>query len=97
MNQNYHNLCLEEINKLGSALYKLGLKGKRVAIIGKNRYEWAVAHLANLLGGIVCVPLDKDLQYEELESSLIRSKADAIVFDEKLVENMKLLKENAYI
>ena len=92
-NKSYKDL-LEDVNEFGTGLFDLGLKGKRVAVIGKNRYEWAVAHLANLLGGIVCVPLDKDLQYEELESSLIRSKADAIVFDEKLVENMKLLKEN---
>ena len=83
---------LEEINKLGSALYKLGLKGKRVAIIGKNRYEWALAHMANLLGGIVSVPLDKDLQFDELERSLIRSKADAIIFDEKLEESIKEIK-----
>ena len=80
---------LEDINKLGTALYKLGLKGKRVAIVGKNRYEWALAHLANLLGGIVSVPLDKDLQYDELERSLIRSKADAIIFDEKLEESIR--------
>lgn len=85
---------LEEINKLGSALYKLGLKGKRVAIIGKNRYEWALAHMANLLGGIVSVPLDKDLQFDELERSLIRSKADAIIFDEKLEESIKKIKHS---
>ena len=30
---------LEDINKLGTALYNLGMKGKRIAIIGKNRYE----------------------------------------------------------
>lgn len=83
---------LEDVNKLGTALYHLGLKGKRIAIIGKNRYEWAVAHLANLLGGIVSVPLDKDLQYDELENSLIRSKADAIIFDEKQEEKIVELK-----
>ena len=49
---------LEDINKLGTALYKMGLKGKRVAVIGKNRYEWALAHISNLLGGIISVPLD---------------------------------------
>ena len=85
---------LEDINKLGTAIYKLGLKGKRVAIIGKNRYEWALAHISNLLGGIVSVPLDKDLQYDELERSLIRSKADAIFFDEKLEESIKKIKES---
>ena len=92
-NRTYKDL-LEDVNEFGTGIYSLGFKGKRIAIVGKNRYEWVVAHLANLMGGIVCVPLDKDLQFDELESSLIRSKADAIVFDEKLVENMKLLKEN---
>ena len=84
---------LEDINKLGTALYSLGLKGKRVAIIGKNRYEWVLTHLANLLGGSVSVPLDKDLQYDELENSIIRSKADCIVFDEKLTEQINEIKE----
>ena len=75
-----------DINAFGMSLYNMGLKGKRVAIIGKNRYEWVVAHLANLFGGIVSVPLDKDLKLEELENSLYRSKADAVVFDSKLLE-----------
>jgi long-chain acyl-CoA synthetase len=85
---------LEDINALGSGLFKLGAKGKRVAVIGKNRYEWVLAHLANLLGGIVSIPLDKDLQYEELENSLIRSKAEIIIFDEKLEEKILQIKEN---
>ena len=85
---------LNDINTLGKALYDLGAKGKRVAIIGKNRYEWVIAHLANLLGGIVSVPLDKDLQIEELESSLIRSKADYIVFDSNLTEKMQEIRNN---
>lgn len=97
-NISYENISytrlLKDINKLGTALYNIGLKGKRIAIIGKNRYEWVIGHLANLLGGIVSVPLDKDLQYEELENSLIRSKADCILFDEKLVDKINEIKEN---
>lgn len=85
---------LEDVNSLGTSFYKHNLKGKRVAIIGRNRYEWVVSHLANLFGGIVSIPLDKDLQYEELENSLIRSKADAIVFDEKLEDKILNIKEN---
>ena len=92
-NRTYKDL-LEDVNEFGTGIYSLGFKGKRIAIVGKNRYEWVVAHLANLMGGIVCVPLDKDLQFDELESSLIRSKADAIVFDAKLTDLMKQLKEN---
>ena len=85
---------LDGINSLGTSLYDLGLENSRVAVIGKNRYEWVIAHLANLLGGIVSVPLDKGLQLEELENSLIRSKVEAIVFDEKHKENIQKIKEN---
>lgn len=95
---NYTNISysrfLEDINSLGTAFYSLNLKGKRVAIIGKNRYEWALTHFSNQLGSIVSIPLDKDLQFEELENSLIRSKADAIVFDIKLLSLIKDIKEN---
>lgn len=85
---------LEDVNSLGTALYSLNLKSKRIAVIGKNRYEWVLTHLSNLLGSIVSIPLDKDLQLEELESSLIRSRADAIVFDTKLIDLIKEIKQN---
>ena len=84
---------LQDINAFGTKLYDLGLKGKRIAVVGRNRYEWVVAHLANLLGGMVSVPLDKELQVDELESCLERSKADVVVFDEKYVESIEEIKK----
>lgn len=47
-----------------------------------------------MLGGMVSVPLDKDLQYDELENSLIRSKADCIIFDEKHLDKIESLISN---
>lgn len=84
---------LEDINSFGSSLYKLNLENKKVAIVGSNSYEWVVAHLGVLLGGMVSVPLDKGLQLEELENSLIRSEAEAIVFDEKLKDTIEEIKK----
>ena len=86
---------LDNVNAFGTGLYSLGLKGKRVAVIGKNRYEWMVAQIGILLGSIVSVPLDKDLQLDELENSLIRSKADAIIFDPKLLKTLDQIKERS--
>ena len=88
INHTYQDF-LDDINSFGTGLYDLGLKGKRIAICGRNRYEWAVAHISNLFGNIVSVPIDKELQVNELEDSLIRSEVDAIVFDEKYIENIK--------
>ena len=95
-NKTYENITykmlLEQINALGTKLYSMGLKNKRIAILGRNRYEWALGHLTSLLGGITSVPLDKDLQVDELENSLIRSKTDAIYFDEKYIEKIEEIK-----
>jgi len=87
----YRNITFEEtlnnINNLGTALFNLGMKDKRIAIISKNRYEWTIGYMATLMGNMTVVPLDKGLTEVELESSLVRSKADAIIF-EKEYENM---------
>ena len=84
---------LEDINALGTKFYDLGLKGKRIAIVGRNRYEWILTHSTNFLGGIISIPLDKELQVDELESCLVRSKADVVVFDEKYQLNIEEIVE----
>ena len=93
INHTYNDL-LNDIYCFGTGLFKLGLRDSRVAVCGRNRYEWVVSHLSNLFGGIVSVPIDKELQVNELEESLIRSNVEAIVFDEKYLENFVKIKEN---
>lgn len=88
---------LEDINKLGTALYNMNLKEKRIAIIGRNSYEWALAHMTNMLGGMISIPLDKDLQCGELESLLLRSEPTAIVFDSKYIDKIEEVKNNPNI
>ncbi len=88
-----YKMFLKDINSFGTKLYEMGFKNKRIAIVGRNRYEWVLAHLTNLLGGIVSVPLDKDLQIDELENSFVRSKADIVVFDEKYLDKIEEIKK----
>ena len=83
----------EDINALGTALLKLGLKGKRIAIIGKNRYEWILSYITTLNGVGIAVPLDKGLPEQEIILSVQRSKADAIIFEENMIDFMKKIKQ----
>ena len=71
-----------DVDSLGQGLINLGLKGKRIAIIGKNSYEWALTYVTVLSSVGISVPLDKGLQAQEIESLLIRGKADCIIFDD---------------
>ena len=95
----YTNISYErfgkEMKSLGTALINLGLENKRIAIIGKNCYEWVLGFAATLSGVGISVPLDKGLQDNEILMSIQRSKADAIIFEEEFTEIMdRIRKEN---
>ena len=84
----------KEVDWLGAAFLARGLKGKRLAIIGKNRYEWMLGYYAQTCGLGIVVPLDKGLPLEELEMSLSRAKADVLLFDKDHLELANRLKAN---
>lgn len=87
-----HKEFREQVNELGTKLIDLGLKDKRIAIIGENRYEWALAYLAVACGTGVVVPLDKSLTEIEIESLIERSEVEAIFYTKKYDEIMEKLR-----
>lgn len=84
---------LDEINSLGTKLIDMGLKGKRIAVISENRYEWCLAYMATVCGTGIVVPLDKLLPANELESLIVRSGVEAIFYSSKYDEIMKDIKQ----
>lgn len=74
---------VKDIESLGTALLGMGLSGQHVAVLGENRYEWAIAHTAITNGVGVSVPLDKLLPANEVESLLLRGEAMAYIFSPK--------------
>ena len=82
----------EDIKAFGTKLIDLGLENKRIAIIGKNRYEWAVAFVSTLCGVGITVPLDKGLPEQEIMLSLKRAKADAVVFEAEYADTIEKVK-----
>ena len=84
-----HTEFRNDVNSLGTALIEMGLKGKRIAVIGTNSYNWEMAYLSIVCGTGIVVPLDKTLPENELESLIKSSSVEAIFFDEKYEENIK--------
>ena len=83
----------KNVEALGSAILKLGLSGKRIAIISKNRYEWIESYYAITTSGACVVPLDKALPNNEIISLLERSEVEAVIFEEKYSDVMKTVRE----
>ena len=87
-----HNEIRDMINYLGTALISLGLKGKRIGVIGENRYEWELAYLSVVCGVGIVVPMDKSLPANELEEVIERSEVEAIFYSKKYEETIKKIK-----
>lgn len=87
-----HNEIRDMINYLGTALISLGLKGKRIGVIGENRYEWELAYLSAVCGVGIVVPMDKSLPANELEEVIERSEVEAIFYSKKHEEIIKKIK-----
>ena len=88
-----HKEFRENINALGTTLIQMGLKDKRIAVISENRYEWELSYLAVASGVGVIVPLDKALPDNELESLILRSQVEAIIYSSKYDAIMNTLRE----
>ncbi|HEX2926995.1 MAG TPA: AMP-binding protein [Ruminiclostridium sp.] len=84
----------DDIDALGTALVSLGLKDKKIALIGENRYEWAATYLGVSSGTGVIVPLDRELPQNEIENCLQRSHADAIIFSGTVSKNIESILTN---
>ncbi len=84
---------LEDLNALGTELIELGLKDKRVAVIGDNCYQWASAYLAITCGLGVVVPLDKELGASELEQLIKEADCEGIFFTKKFLSIFQDIKE----
>ncbi len=73
-----------------AAFDAMGLKGKRVAVIGDTSPQWICTYLASLAAGCVAVPMDKELDVGEICKFLDIVEAKAIVysksFNEKFVD-----------
>ena len=82
-----------DVEALGTALISLGLKDKNVAVIGENRYEWAVSYLEIVNGTGTVVPLDKELPEAELESLINRGEVSAIIYSKKKSEQIENIKK----
>ena len=76
-----HQTFMDDMNALGNALLGLGLADKNIAIIGPTSYEWLVSYFAVLCGVGAAVPIDKELQDDEIANIIADSEAACVIFE----------------
>jgi long-chain acyl-CoA synthetase len=78
----------QDVDALGTALLAMGLKDKRIAIIGENSYHWVISYFATVCGVGVVVPLDKQLADCEIQNCIQRVDADTIIYSPTFEERL---------
>jgi len=83
-----YDRAMHEMASLATYLNSLGLEGKKIAVIGKNSYEWSLTYLAVCCGVGVIVPIDKELKSHEIQNILDISKAAAVVYAPEIKKSL---------
>ncbi|MBR5741113.1 MAG: acyl--CoA ligase, partial [Firmicutes bacterium] len=87
--------ALEDVNALGTALLSIGLKDRHIGVIGSNSVAWCETYLAVVCGVGVIVPLDRELNENELKQLTIKGELSAVItIDAKYYEMFKTIKES---
>jgi long-chain acyl-CoA synthetase len=78
-----YNQLLETVLKFGSAFIKLGIPERaHIAVISENRVQWVITYLTSMMFNYVIVPIDKNLNTNEILNIIHESEAEAIIFSE---------------
>ena len=88
-----YNRFVKDIKSLGTALCNMGLKDKRVVVMGENRYLWSVSYMAVVNGTGIVVPVDVQLNQNDLKYIFESSKPEAVIFTDKKANEIKNLAE----
>ena len=73
----------DQAHRLAAFLVQLQVApGDRIALLSENRPEWCVAYLGIVAAGATAVPLDVQMEEEELETLLHHSESRVIVASE---------------
>lgn len=87
----------ETLSRVRSVAFRLGMEnigiGDRVALIGENHPNWAIAYLASLYQGAVCVPLDPHGEIETITNFIENSAAKIAFIGAEFAEKFEQIKE----
>jgi len=97
VNKKYESITYEtycnHLDALGTAILDMGYNNEFVGVIGQNTYEWCVTYLAVVNGTGVIVPIDKELNVDEINYIANESKIKILFYQGKYKEKIDKLKK----
>ena len=89
-----YNEFWEDIRAFGTGLYQYGLAGKRIAVVGDTHPAWLTAFIATISTGGVIVPLDKELDGDQMVEFLKIAECSALVYTASMAKRIDALRKD---
>ncbi|MBR5228281.1 MAG: AMP-binding protein [Firmicutes bacterium] len=83
-----YKMFKQDMDALAVKMMDMGLKGKRIAVLGVGCYEWIITYMATVCGVGVIVPIDKELDSESIQNLLRAAECDILFFSSSEVKKI---------
>ena len=83
----------EYVRNLATEFISMGVRDRKVAIVGEASPEWVFSYFALMSTGTVTVPVDKELPAEDIASILNTSECEYIVYSSVVDSKVEKLRE----
>ena len=84
----------DNIRNLGTEEIALGLRDKKVAIVGGASVGWVYSYFSLMAVGAITVPLDKEMPAPDLAATIERASCYAIFYGSEIAGKLDYLKAN---
>lgn len=89
----YHEFW-ENVHAFGTGLYQYGLNGKNIAIVGDTHPTWTAAFIATVSTGGVVVPLDRELDGDQMVEFMKIAECSALVYTSSMNSKIESIKKD---
>ncbi len=85
LSMTYRELGIK-IRTQAAGFAKLGLAGKRIAVIGETSVEWVCSYVSIIAAGGVAIPMDRELDAAQIEGFFEFAETDAVIYSKSFNE-----------
>lgn len=82
-----------DVRYLGTYMLKHHIRGRKIAILGENSYQWLVAYFAIVTTGNVAVLIAKDSSDHEVSTMLFQSETDILLYSKSCTKTAEFCKK----
>lgn len=84
----------EDTESLGTAISKINMHNKHIAVIGENSYKWISVYITVLKSTGVLVPIDKELTLDGIIKVLKHSDSEVLFYSERYEKWIQEIKQS---